>query len=295
MATSTERVLVAAPTRINRSIVAPLQLQLTSADQLRVNWKSSITGTDPRLFISYRILNPDGTIVNGLESVTVAADYTTHSAAFQLREGYLLALTISSSLGAQIGQIWVQAYVFTGQLSDPPIVQQSDIVLAPLVQGFVTHQQQIVWPGSLFTVNDNAGWYDVPAFVGTPGAGTDWTLTAQSGANWRLVSVVALFTASGVAGNRNPQLSIRDAAGVVVYWNSPRSPDIIAGASVRCCWSLGSARVQALTVDAWNAELPQNFKMFGGVMLVRAATLGLLAGDQWSAIRLQYQEQLQFA
>lgn len=290
--TSTERTLVASPLRMGRTIVAPIQLQLSAADIVTVRYKTIKTATDQSLYVSYRLLDGDGKILDGLQTIPVVSDGLFHSATFALTDGFLLTLTVSSPVGSYIGDLWVQAYVSKLSQTNPSLTLPIDVIVLPLIQGFCNNTQRLAWPNSLFQQVSDDGWYPARYAVTNPAAGTNWGITVPSGVQWKLVSIAALFTTSAVAGNRLVDLFVSDPTITVFPWIGRRSPGIPASTNIRVTWSLGTTAQNALTSDSWNAEVPEDMVLFGAVDRVNSGCAGIDVGDTWTAIRLQVWEKI---
>lgn len=295
MPPSNERVLQASPVRLGRTIVAPIQLQLSGDDVVTLKYKTSaLSATTPELYVSYRILTPDGSIVDGLETVQVVFDNFFHAVRFQLREGFLLTMTVTSAFSSFIGQVFVQAYISKLSAQNNSLTIPLDVVVLPLIQGYVSLSQQLAWPNSLYETILDEGWYPARYQPAAPGAGNQWAIQPPAGTYWKLQSVTALFSTSGVAGNRLANLFVSDPTVTVFPWIGSRSPAIAAALQIRICWSLGTTRQNALAADTWNAEVPEDLRLGLTGDTLRSGVAGMLAGDTWTQIDVCVLEKVAF-
>lgn len=290
--TSTERLLVASPLRLGRTIVAPIQLQLSDSDTVTVRYKTVKTGTDQNIYLSYRMLDAKGELLDGLETIAVNADGFTHSVTFGLAAGFLLSMTATSGYASWIGEQWIQVYISKRSNTNASLTSPIDVVVLPLLQGFITVAQKLAWPNSLFQQpNNEDGWYPARYTVASPAAGTNWNITVPASVGWKLVSVTALFVADANVANRQVTMFVCDPSATVFYWLSPRSPAITALQTVRLCWSTGTTSAGTLNPDIWNAQVP-DMLLFGSSEKVQVGCLNLQAGDQWSAIQIRVLERI---
>ena len=288
----TERVIVATPTRIGRSLVAPIQLQLTASDQLRINYKSSVSVGVFRLRIQYRIIAANGDLVSGQELVPMTGDGQLHSVACQLREGYRLGLTLSVDAGSKFGQVFVQAYVFALQGAGGVSGVAVDQILAPLVQGFVSMTNLLTWPGSAGQEAGEAPWYDIDLSITTPAAGAEFILNASTTVDWRIVSITATFQSDAVVATRFPGLRFINRSAATA-WHSARHPGVTATQKFVITWFPGATHVNSTVADNWVAECPQDLLIDTGTVL-QSDTLFIDPGDQWSTITARAKERLRF-
>lgn len=287
-----ERVLLAPPSRISRAVVAPLQLQLQQGDMLRVRVMTSVVGNFT-VNVSWRILTQEGSYVIGQQATPLVTGYSFGNTLTALREGYLLALTANLvGASAQLGQVYVQAYVTVQQSKADPTDASQDLVLAPLVQGFVTTSQQITWPGSLFAQQSEANWYRAVYAVTNPGAGNQWSITVPNERNWQPVVISALLTTSAAVANRQPALFVTMEGAVPANWNSVRAPVIPANQQIRCVWAQGTEHDNGLVADTYNDSLPLNVLLLANIDNITSGCLNFQAGDTWTQIQLTVREQL---
>lgn len=287
-----ERELLAPPSRISRAIVAPLQLQLAQSDMLRVKVMTSVVGSFT-VVISFRILTPEGAYVIGEQDVPLVSGYTFTNVLIGLREGYLLAAT-ATVVGAvaQLGQVYVQAYVTVQQSKADPTDTTQDLVLAPLIQGFVTSSQQITWPGSLFQQQTEANWYRALYTVTAPAAGANWSISVPNERNWQPLAISARFTTSAAPANRQAILRFQMEGASPENWSSIRTPAIVANSQVRCVWAQGTPHDSGLLADTYSDALPANCLLLANVDSIDVGCANIQAGDQWDQIQITVREQL---
>lgn len=289
-----ERALIAGPTQLARGLVAPLQLQLTASDRLRVNYNASDQPVPaPFLQLNYRILTPEGGIVVGQEAIAMVQDFQMHAVDLALRDGFLLALVVRCVGNATYGSVFVSVYVYSFQGAGFDVGVSSDLILAPLLQGFPTGQAALTWPGSLFVNAGEAAWLQRTIIVPDPVAGANWLVTVGAGREWEVLSVTAKLTTSAVVADRLAAVVMVDAAAVQI-WNSSRSAAITASSAVRLTWAVNTPHANTITTDTLVDGLPNIFRLQPNEQ-VSGVALNMQAADQWSGIRLRVRERLNLA
>ncbi|MGH2626575.1 MAG: hypothetical protein ACRDHY_08000, partial [Anaerolineales bacterium] len=111
------------------------------------------------------------------------------------------------------------------------------VVLQTLLEGYVTSQQHLAWPGSPHIQSlEGPG---VPRFLtGTnPAAGVEISETVPTGARWALLTVAWSLVTSAAAGTRRSILVFVLAG--TGYWRSPSPQSQGAGLTQNYFWSVG--------------------------------------------------------
>lgn len=119
---------------------------------------------------------------------------------------------------------------------------------------------------------------DVPA----PGAGHDVTVRVPGKKVWRLLSVSCLFTASGVAGNRNLVLALNESSGIAVV-TVPILTTITAGLARVLSWSAGLGVSVAGSGTAVALPLPNPWYMAATESITISGHTD--AGDVFTSVR----------
>lgn len=286
-AESTERVLIATPSRFGRVISAPFQLRILADDFMQIRLYQSGAVAIHIAFV-WRILTDSGEILTSSEDVIVTPAYTLMSKLLPLREGFLLSLSARvRNVVTPPGSIWVQAYVTRQGGSE-------DLMLTPLLQGFPTVQQALVWPGSAFEVAAPIPAYDMPLSAIAPAAGAEIDIAVPVGVNRQYTCLRFDLTTNAVAGNRGINLIMWDGtvgSNPVWVWScpTPQAPGRNNGYSFAVgtphdYGSIGNAEVtDTLPAEIWH----------GGGNHISTITSGLNAGDQYGAIRFHVNERIE--
>lgn len=123
---------------------------------------------------------------------------------FGLPFGYLLNVVIFASSGSpRIGQTFVSLHVIRGR-------GQARVLLATLLQGYITAEQELAFPGSPVRHSMEGGGY-LRTITGTlPGAGSNVLETVPTGVMWQLRAIRVDFTTSAGGPDRRLLLRIGD-------------------------------------------------------------------------------------
>lgn len=123
------------------------------------------------------------------------------------------------------------------------------------------------------------------ATLANPGAGQQISLPVTSGETWRLQSVAATFTTSGVAGSRVIGWNIKDATGNIVY--QFKLPVQTFAASKTVLFSVGIGGLSQSVADQVSMSALPDILMGSGWTFNTVVSSGD-AGDAWSAIAYSY-------
>lgn len=228
-------------------------------------------------------------MVGGTPIVTIGptfkipANNTAALVTIPLAEGYLLSLAVAAVTGSTIrGQTFVRAWIARG----PASVTNPNAGLL-LTADYVVKGQPTTWPGGRVISSVEGPGNLAVETVANPAAGADWSLAITTQQRWRIAALNAQLLTSAAAGNRTVRLQLKDSGAVVFYQSAP-SANIPASTTAQV--SAGPGQVTS-TVDATtiNVTLPGT-PYLTQTMTLAVSTLGLLAGDQWSAIRVATEE-----
>jgi len=195
-------ILLPSPAGAGRSRVVPLptQIFLTGTENLRITSWNSQPGV--QVMIQGRYFDSSG-FANAFQLPhTPNTDRSSRSEQFPLNTGAIANLTVFCSAGgSRVGQTFVKVELIQG-------FSGFTMVLGTLVQGYISQQQTLSWPGSPISTTLDGGGY-VFGFVGTlPGLGAHATQNVPTGARWELVSALTDISTSAVVANRQPFLQI---------------------------------------------------------------------------------------
>lgn len=156
-----------------------------------------------------------------------------------------------------------------------------------LAAGTISAASRLSWPGSpIEGPLDGAG--ALRSITGTtPGAGAEFSETVPTGARWNMIALRAVFTASGVAGNRFPGFLVDDGANV--YAHAYANGTTAAGGTLTNSLQQGIGLQAAGSPTFAQASLPADNRMGSGHR-IRSNTSGILAGDTWTLIQYLVRE-----
>jgi hypothetical protein len=281
-----ERIVQANPIALagGRVIASPFQFYFDGNDNLRVEGWNTVTGAS--LLVQGRFVSEAGTVEAFSRELPLTADRLRVAGDFAMARGFILNLVVTV-IGAapKIGQTFARVSVIRGFTG-------ATLVMGVLLQGYVTSQQGLGWPGSPI-VSSTDGEPVIRFFNGTtPAPGAEISETVPTGARWSIVRCLASLTTSGVGGNRYVNLACVDSG--LYNFRSVVATPITAGVFWVFVWS---PNLQ-LAVDPINNVSMQPLA-FDSVLLagqkLETYSLGLDAGDQFSEPRMYVREWLDVA
>lgn len=175
-------------------IVSPFQVYTTGEDNLRILSANSLAGVS--LKIGARLITPFGEISASQWDHTPNTDRSTKAQDFNLPAGAIGNLTVFANAGAPaIGQTFVIVQLVRG-------LGAAAIVLATLLQGYVTGAQGLGWPGSPIQSSTDG----LPPVSTQPGQivapGNDFRVDVPNRARWQVSQVQAVLSTDATVGNR---------------------------------------------------------------------------------------------
>jgi len=279
-----ETVLTPSPiTRIGEQLSpAPWQFLFTGEDAIEIASWNSLIGV--RIAVQGRMWSAAEGIKPFAFDHTPNDDRTRRLEVFGVPHGYLLNVAVFARTGApRIGQTFISLHVIRGRGT-------ARYLLATLVQGYLTADQELAFPGSPVRNSVEAGGYLRTVFGTTPAAGAVVSEPVPTGARWELRSVEVQFACSAAAGNRIPALLLIG-SGILIQF-APAVVTMAASASNFLYWVPGIS----LAPSAWTgrsvASLPMGSQLYGGDSF-QVSAQGLQAGDQFTAPHFQVWEWLE--
>lgn len=279
-----ETVLVAQPIASagGRVIASPFQFYTTGEDRLRVVSLNAVAGVT--LKIHSRFVDRAGSVQANAEAHTPNSNRTPNTTEHELGAGALLNLTVFAGVGSpKIGQTFVIVQLIRGSGA-------AAIVLGTLLQGYVTAQQHLAWPGSPVQSSlDGRGC--VRSYQGTlPAAGAEINELVPFGARWRIQSILLSFVTSAVVGTRYPAIRVFASAVQSVEVMTILGIQQSSGASITVAPGLPHDSGGPVTYQQL-IPLPTDLTLNAGDGFT-TATFGLLAGDQYANPEVTIEEWL---
>src|SRR4051812_40892275 len=182
-------------------------LYLTGEDHLRLTTFGGVAGAT--VVLEGRLVTIDGRVVPLAETHTPNSNYTSKANTFALAEGVLTNVQLRASSASLLGGgVFAVLEVVRGLTANAQ-------ALATLLQGYVTTNARLAWPGSPIG-GPTTGAGRIRAIVGTdPAAGVEVSETVPAGARWKLLSFRARLVTSAAVANRFPALVIDDGANIL--------------------------------------------------------------------------------
>jgi len=272
MATSGgERVITASPIPIagGRVVAAPFQFYLDGADHLRVEGWNTATGAAVQVF--GRFLNEQGQVEVFAHVLPLTNERLRATEDFAMGRGFILNL-VATVTGATslIGQTFARLSVIRGFTG-------ATIVLGTLLQGYVTSQQGLGWPGSPIQASTEGGGYPRAITGTTPPAGASVSEACPTGARWDLQAFHCGLTADATVVTRTVYLTTT--RGGVHRFAQTHPQQALASQTPDWFWA-GGVPTETL-INNWyvTAGLPTPTILLGSDE-IRVLVLNIQAGDQ---------------
>jgi hypothetical protein len=266
-----------------RVISSPFQFFVDGADNLLVEGWNTVASA--RLEIVYRFVEPTGTVRVERHELTLTADRVGAERIIGLQPGALLNMSVVA-IGAapRIGQTFVCVKLVRG-------TGAAAIVVGLLLQGYVTAEQGLGWPGSPI-VDSITGGGVIRTISGTnPAAGAEISEAVPTGARWQLLYLRTNLVASAAVAVRAPNLRLNTTSGANKCF-IPAPQTITAGQDVGITWGSGSAQFSDTGNRQSLASLPNDVILLAGET-INTVTFNLDVGDDWAGPQLVVREWLE--
>jgi len=268
-----EQVFLATPIPAagGRVIVSPFQFAVTGEDHLRMEaWNAS---TGAILEVSYRFAEPNGVIVPHRRTLALTADRIVNEAVISLSPGYLVNLVVLvTGASPLIGQTFVCIKLQRG-------LGAAAITLGLLVQGYVTHEQGLGWPGSPIEDSFRVGGV-CRIITGTDLPNNEILEMVPTGARWNLLALAVDLTTSAVVGTRRTSLTFDD--GATRYFRTTNPGSLSASLTATFYWSQGLPLDTVIGGQSATGGIPVDLWLLPGHR-IRTMSSGTDAGDDYSA------------
>ncbi len=267
-----------------RETLVQTPLWVTPDDTLIVGARTSLAGQV--LAVTARIWQPNGAVVQAQQLFRPTADRTVQTTSLRLSYGYMTTAQVvvtSAGQSPQRGQCFVSLRLAFGSMTTP-LTQQL------LGMDYITGQKPIGWPGGrvLDTV-EFPGWGFQQQGGAVP-AGADFNFTVPFATRWRVRGMSARLVTSAVPGNRTV-----GAQTIGLFLMTVRiigTVNQLASQTIDYQWIPGlniATKTDATGIDDF---IPADLVINDGTT-IGSKTVGLLAGDQWSQMKLWVEEILE--
>jgi len=279
-----EQVFLAQPVPAagGRIIVSPFQFAVDGDDHLLIEGWNTVTGC--ALNVIWRFAEIGQAVKPYQRTLALTADRVVSELVVPLGVGYLVNLAVfASGANPRVGQTFVCIKLQRG-------LGAAALTLGLLVQGYVTAEQGLGWPGS--PIEDSiAGGGVIRSFIGTnPGFQSEISETVPTGARWQLLNFAATLTTGADVRNRRPVFGMVTAAAEV--YRSAQPGTMAANSAARWFWAVGLAHEVFVAGDARLAGLPTEAILLSGDSVFTVVDTGM-ASDDWAAPVLLVREWLE--
>lgn len=264
-----------------RNLRPETALYFAREDDLRVEITSSVAGLV--VATRARFLRTDGIIIPVDVQVSPTSNRVATVVQTRLGEGFMLNIAVSILTGTpQHGSVYASVRIARGSQASPFFLNQ-------LVADYVTQTYSPGWPTSNIvpTVGQVGNIRNV---LGTnPAAGAEISETVPTNARWRLHLLRFQGTFDGTAVTRRVRLAISQDGDTFYAHSSPATSG--AGEVTIFHWCRGLGFEQATSFSGIQVHgLPDMWLPAGSIIFT--STVGLQAGDDFSAPQIQVEEWL---
>lgn len=258
-------------------------LWVTPDDQLVVGLRS--VGSGFSVAVEGKLWLPDGSFSEVQFQVAPPNDGLLHFTPQTLDYGYLVSTTVAAIGGTlpRRGQVYA-----TLQVVRPPVPGFRAFKF--LGADYLSATVMVAWPfGRIISETEGQGLL-VSLALTTPAAGADFSQAVFGNQRWRIRAVRAQLATSAAAGARQPTLQLTDGANVfmVIGQSATQLASLTQLWSWVPGWAAAPVSVPFATAEVM-AFLPPDLQLDGNFVL-QSRTANLQGGDQWSAIRLLFEE-----
>ena len=262
--------------------LAPGGFALTNEDNLRLTSFNALAGV--QLTLTYRFLQPNGSIIVASEVHTPASDRSATRSRYVLGAGILLNLTVIVSTGSPIlGQTFCRIEVIRG-------LTATALLVGTLVADNVTAVQALGWPGGTIRSSLDGPGYPRLIIDTQPAAGADVVKLVPVGARWAMLAFTSTLTTGIGVANRRAHFSFDQTP--TAYALLPMARVQIASASVDYFWAAGCPSDVAYSNTAELQSMLVGPNLLAGTSF-GTLTANLQAADQWTGVRYFVHEWLE--
>lgn len=265
-----------------RVVASPFQFYLDGADNIRVEGWNTCVGA--ALEVHGRAINEFGETQTFNMVLPLTADRIRNRRDFAAVRGFILNIVVAAVAATPcIGQTFARVSIIRGFTG-------GTIVLGVLLQGYVTAQQGLGWPGSPIESSIAGGGY-MRAITGTnPAVGAEMAETVPEGALWELISLRMGFTTNAVAGDRRTVLIL--SLGLNTVYDAAQFQTVPASSGPILTWAQGLAFESSAGPNYINAGLPNGVRLSAG-SLIYTVTAPFGVTDDYGAPNMLVREWLE--
>jgi hypothetical protein len=244
--------------------------------------------TDPTavLFVQYRILRPNGEIIQGHEQFPFTGVQRNQISFIRnLTEGFLLSLHAGMDLNSPgvLGRGMTRIRVLLQRTAALAVLPNQ-----VLIQGVVDFHSQLTWPGGIIDpAATGQGW--MRSVTGTtPAAGAEVNEVVPALARWKFKLFGVTLTTSATVATRGVTLVVSDGTHDLFRIEAPSTQ----AASLTQSYWWGQIGARADKVYGTNIAIPIPDLVLTNPYAIRTLTTGLQVGDQYTAPQYQVEDWL---
>ncbi len=256
-------------------------LWVTPDDLIVVQVRNSLAAA--KLQLNARLWHPDEGVMEFNLSMAPTSARALNTFTQQLYYGYLVsaAVTAQSPFPTR-GQTLASL-----SIARPPAT--APITKLYMAQDYLTSQNAVLWPEGRAIAGVEGPGVLLSTAVANPAAATDWTLTVPANARWRVRGGSATLVTGVVAPVRQVALVIDDGANTFYTIEAATTQ---AASLTQIYNLLPGDTLTTLISTQLPVFLPTDLVLFAG-WRIRTSTTAIAGLDQWSAIRLLIEENLE--
>lgn len=261
------------------AVVAPGPY-LDNGEALRLEATTTDSSGTLRLF--GRLLTMDGELVESFQDMVFSGTGAQTAVDMRMGRGWLVGFSVRAVSGTITdGEVVASVHLVrnTGSLAQH---------LACLASGEVTNTRALGL-GAFVARGAGSGSETAPTIVtatNAPAAGADFSFTVTAGQTWQLQSLRAVLTTSAAVASRQPYLTVDDGANALLY--IPNTTAVTA--SLTRDFNYANFGATWTSADSSEYQIPLPPLVLTAGYRIRAITVNLQAGDQWSGVYLTYRQ-----
>lgn len=271
----------APPPATGAGLPPPWPLLVTPDDFLIATVRSSLAGAV--LHIAARLWLPNGLIAPYEQVIRPGSARALQNFSQQLHHGYLVSASVTAlSPFPTRGQVLAAL-----QIARPPVATFTPNWF--LGQDYLTSMDAVYWPGGRNTPGVEGPGVLQSLAIANPAAGADWSQSVPTAARWLVRGGAATLVTSVAVATRQVALVIDD--GVNTLFTIEAGTTQLA--SLTQVYSLLPGQTTATLISTQlPIYIPPDLRLFAG-WRIRTSTGAIQVTDQWSAIRLLIEENLE--
>lgn len=255
----------------------PSQLYLNLNEIIRVSVRPNAGNII--ILVRLRVLKPDGEVQQYEVPILTVGAYTLQVTDIPVSEGWLLSLAVE-------GFTWstTQAAAIAVSITAPGSINTGFRQI--LIRGLLVGGRTLSFPGGMLrSALEGPGVLRV--IVGTdPAAGAEISETVSPQARWKFMGMAFTLVTDATVGNRTPRIALDDGASI---WALIPANAVLAASGTNRYHVQSIGVLGVVSTNDVAIPIPPDIYLEGGDR-IRTSTVGLFAGDNFSAPVYQIEE-----